>query len=388
MKLLFIISFLSIFLIPGISQEFKRGNIFLGQGGGIIQWRDSNGILIKNINTGDVGGNGNGTGLRIHPLTGKLWVTNSNLPPNSLNGIRIINNDGTRGNTIDISPYQNTPTSITFDRQGNAYVGGLWNDGQLVKINPEGTTILDHYSLSTDGYVWGPEWVEIDCNDSIIYYTNLRAKIKRYNVVTHQQLPDFADLTGLTSWLFAMRLLPDSTMLVVSADHVVFRLNRFGSIIQTYTPTNLCGLFGIAGTADGKSFWVGGGANYGPMYKFDISSGAVQTSFTNNQPGINIYGIEVYGDALKNCKKIITGDDCCKAYPNPSEGIFKLQTILTGSVSITIFNGIGQLVYKNSFNVGSGNNEIPLSLVKLSAGVYIIHLFNDHQNCIEKIVIR
>ena len=95
--------------------HFQTGDIFLGEGSGIIQWRDANGILIKNINTGDGRGNGNGTGLRIHPLTGQLWVTNSNLTPNSTKGIRIINTDGTPGNTIDVSAYQGTPTSITFD---------------------------------------------------------------------------------------------------------------------------------------------------------------------------------------------------------------------------------------------------------------------------------
>lgn len=384
MKLLFTICVCFTFLNPSLAQQFNQGDIFISQGNGTVQWRDSNGILIRNILNVGLGtsGNWNGTSLRIHPLTGELWAT-----PNR---IRIIKKDGTPGATIDISAYQNVPTSITFDSKGNAFVGGYWNYGQqVVKINSDGTMILDHYSFGTDGSVLGPQWVEMDCNDSIIYYTNLGPRIKRYNVVTHQQLPDFADLTGLTSRLFAMRFLPDNTVLVVSGDSVVLRLNRFGIILQTYTPSNPCGLDGIAGTPDGKSFWVGGGAVNAPIYKFDIQSGVVQTSFTSGQTDTTIsHGIEVYGDALKNCKKTVIGTDCSKAYPNPSNGAFKLQTKLTGIISVAIFNGIGQLVFKNDFNLGGGNNEIPLSLEKLSEGIYIIDLFDHHSHCFEKIVIQ
>jgi hypothetical protein len=212
---LLVILVCSCFSIQAQHTHFETGDIFLGQGLGIIQWRDSNHVLIKTINTGDGGGNGNGTGFRIHPITGQLWVTNSNLPPGSTNGIRIINTDGSVGGTINISAYQKSPTSITFDSKGNAYTGGLWNDtgDEIVKINPTGTAILDHFKVSTDGYVFGPQCVEMDCNDSIIYYTAGRAKIKRYNAVTHTQLTDLNDLTALPTWFFHMRLLPDSTVI-------------------------------------------------------------------------------------------------------------------------------------------------------------------------------
>ena len=370
---------------------FQTGDIFLGQGGGIIQWRDANGVFIRNINTGDGGGNGNGTGLRIHPLTGKLWVTNSNLPPNSTNGIRIINTDGTPGNTINISAYQGTPTSITFDRQGNAYVGDLWN-GVIVKINPAGTAILDHYPVSTDNFVWGPEWVEMDCNDSIIYYTNLRERVKRYNVVTRQQLPDFADLTGIPTWLFAMRLLPDSTIIVVSADNRILRLSATGTIIQTYAPANLCGFFGMAATPDGKYFWAGGGAFYAPMYKFDIASGHVVDSFlASPNQGVNVHGIAVYGDQLKNCFSTVPDPTVVKsinAYPNPGNGNFTLETNLTGKLTVRVFSKLGQPVFYKKYSFTNSNNKIPLDLGNLSAGVYIVQIINEGKVISQKIVVN
>lgn len=386
------------FCVQAQHTHFQTGDIFLGQGSGIIQWRDSNHVLIKTINTGDGGGNGNGTGLRIHPITGQLWVTNSNLPPGSTNGIRIINTDGSAGGTINISAYQKTPTSITFDSKGNAYVGGLWNDtgDEIVKINPAGTAILDHFPVSSDGYVWGAEWVEMDCNDSIIYYTTLRAKVKRYNVVTHQQLADFADLTTLPTWFFAMRLLPDSTIISPSADNRVVRLNAAGVIIKNYAAANICGFFGMAATPDGKSFWAGGLAPGGPMYKFDIASGHVLDSFLASPlQGINIHGIAVYGDVLKNCKLQLPPDTMPQlvltgmhTYPNPSNGSFTLQTNLSGKLTIQLFDKLGQPVYKKEFNVSTNNNKIPLNVGRLAAGIYVVQIVNGDKTVSKKIMIN
>lgn len=392
---------LYIFLLfsPGLSTKaqhthFKTGDIFLGLGGGIIQWHDSNKILIKTINTGDAGGNGNGTGLRIHPLTGKLWVTNSNLTPGSTNGIRIINTDGSVGGAINISMYQKTPTSITFDKPGNAYIGGLWNDNadEIVKINSAGTAILDHFPVSSDGYVWGAEWVEMDCNDSIIYYTTLRERVKRYNVVTHQQLPDHANLTGSVSWLFAMRLLRDNTMLVVTADHSVKRLNTSGAVIKTYGPTNTNSYFGLAVTPDEKSFWVGGLAFYGPMHKYDIASGQLVDSFmTSPNQGVNVHGIAIYGDEVKNCFSsapapiIVTKTN---VYSNPGKGNFTLQTELSGKMTVRLFNSIGQSVYQKEYNLTGTNNKIPVNLLNLPAGVYYLQLVSEKEVRLQKMVIN
>lgn len=372
--------------------NFQTGDIFLGQGGGIIQWRDSNKVLLKNINTGDGGGNGNGTGLRIHPLTGQLWITNSNLPPNSTKGIRIINTDGTIGNTIDVSAYQQNPTSVSFDNQGNAYIGDLWNK-TIVKINSSGTVILNHYTVSTNNFVWGPEWVEMDCNDSIIYYTHLKETIKRYNVVTNQQLSDFANITGVNTWFFAMRRLPDSTMIVTSADNRLLRLNATGNIIQQYLPPSPCGFFGLATTPDGKSFWAGGLAPYGKMFKFNITTGIVVDSFlaAPTLSGINIHGIAIYGDNVKNCypqsqdtilnKKITV-------YPNPSRGYFRIKTSLVGNLRISIYNNFGKLVYRKFQSSMFTNVIIPISLPHVLAGVYYVQLANDKQTIINKIIIN
>jgi hypothetical protein len=391
------ISIFSSFSLQAQHTHFETGDIFLGQGGGLIQWRDSNHVLIKTINTGDGGGNGNGTGLRIHPITGQLWVTNSNLPPGSTNGIRIINTDGSVGGTINISPYQKTPTSITFDSKGNAYVGGLWNDtgDEIVKINPAGTAILDHFKVSSDGYIYGAEWVEVDCNDSIIYYTTLGKKVKRYNVVTRQQLPDYANLLDSVSWLFAMRLLANNTMLVVAADHLVKRLDSSGAVIKTYGPTNTNSYFGLAVTADKKNFWVGGLAFYAPMHKYDIATGNIIDSFLAGPQAINVHGIAIYGDETKNCKPQPPPDSLPQlavtnihAYPNPSHGSFILQINLTGKLTVLIHDKLGQTVYAREYNFSGSNHNIPIDVSNLAAGIYFVQIVNGEKKVSQKIVIN
>ncbi|MGC4100155.1 T9SS type A sorting domain-containing protein [Ferruginibacter sp.] len=374
--------------------HFESGDIFLGQGSGIIQWRDAHGVLIKNINTGDAG-NGNGTGLRIHPLTGQLWVTNSNLTPGSPNGIRIINTDGTVAGTIDISAYQGTPTSITFDSKGNAYVGDLWSP-VIVKINPAGTAITDHFTISSDGFVYGPEWVEMDCNDSIIYYTNLKERVKRYNVATRQQLPNYAEVPNTPNWLFGMRLLPDSGMVVASADNKLFRLNKAGAIVRSYAPANLCGFFGIAATPDGKSFWAGGLAGYGPMYKFDIASGMVVDSFlaAPTLQGINIHGIAIYGDKQKNCAAVIvpppaeSATKLMQVYPNPGKGVFTLQTTIRGVVTVKLVNNLGQPVFSKQYETAANSNTLPLNLQGITPGIYLLQVTGNGEVYTQKIVIK
>ena len=371
---------------------FQTGDIFLAQGLGVIQWRDSNGVLIKNINTGDIGGN---YGIRINPVTGQLWVPVA-VQPNSPAGIRIVNTDGTTGNLVNITPYQGVTTSVSFDNSGNGYVGGLWNDNheEVIKIDPGGTSILDHFRVSTDGYVYGAEWVEMDCNDSIMYYNFLNTRIKRYNVKTHQQLPDLFNFTGAYTWFFAMRFLPDSSLLVAGADNKMYRFNRSGVVLQTYEGSNPCAYFAMAATPDGKYFWAGGLGPYGPMYKFDITTGHVVHSFLAGpaMPGMDIHGIAIAGDAVKNCYSTHPPDlpvaKSINAWPNPSHGNFTIETSLSGKLTIRVFNKLGQTVYASDHNFTGTNNRIPVSLNNLAAGIYIIQIRNKDEVKTRRILIN
>ena len=162
--------------------------------------------------------------------------------------------------------------------------------------------------------------------------------------------------------------------------------------MQTYAPANLCGFFGIAATPDGKYFLAGGGAFYAPMYKFDIASGHVVDSFfaIPNQ-SVNIHGIAVYGDELKNCFSTQPNLHVAKSintYPNPSNGNFILETKLTGKLTVRLYNKLGQPVYKKEFNFSGTSNTIPLNLRNLSPGIYFVQIIKEGKVVSEKIVIN
>jgi hypothetical protein len=236
----------------------------------------------------------------------------------------------------------------------------------------------------------------MDCNDSIIYYTTLGKKVKRYNVVTRQQLPDYANLLDSVSWLFAMRLLANNTMLVVAADHLVKRLDSSGTAIKTYGPTNTNSYFGLAVTPDKKSFWVGGLAFYAPMHKYDIASGNVVDSFLAGPQAINVHGIAIYGDETKNCKLQPPPDTIpqlavstsLRTYPNPSNGSFILQTNLTGKLIVLVQDKLGQTVYAKEYNFSDSNHNISIDVRNVAAGIYFVQIVNGNNRLNKKIVIN
>ena len=126
------------------------------------------------------------------------------------------------------------------------------------------------------------------------------------------------------------------------------------------------------------------------------SGGHVLDSFLASPlQGINIHGIAVYGDVLKNCKLQLPPDTMPQlvftgmhTYPNPSNGSFTLQTNLSGKLTIQLFDKLGQPVYKKEFNVSTNNNKIPLNVGRLAAGIYVVQIVNGDKTVSKKIMIN
>src|SRR5262245_64382076 len=101
--------------------------------------------------------------------------------------------------------------------------------------------------------------------------------MKRYNVLSATQLPDFATIPlqpGNNPGLKGLRFLPGGELLVCNST-VVHRVDALGVIVQTYTPSipddsqSLCD---VQLTADGLAFWVVDEPTT-RLFKFDIASG-------------------------------------------------------------------------------------------------------------------
>jgi len=76
------------------------------------------------------------------------------------------------------------------------------------------------------------------------------------------------------------------------------------------------------------------------------------------------------------------------AYPNPSNGIFKLQSSdLNGNYHYQILDMSGSIVYSDEI-VFSQGQEILMELNWLKAGIYFLEIENDDETSIQKLIIQ
>lgn len=199
----------------------------------------------------------------------------------------------------------NAPESILFDAAGNMYVGHahLPND-DIRKFTADGL-LLDSFDAEPDrregGARQGTDWIELAPDQRTMLYTSEGRRIRRYDLVDRVQLlPDFADLEpddleqGRQGRLFAMRLLPDGTLLV--ADNVEIKhLSAAGAIIKRYDFPGHDGWFSLNLDPDGTSFWSGD-FNTGQVHKFSIAAGGspIDSIFTPFQGFL--FGVSVFNE--------------------------------------------------------------------------------------------
>lgn len=137
--------------------------------------------------------------------------------------------------------------------------------------------------------VGGTNYVEFAQDGTIVWYTSggwylpIGGQIvKRYNVVTHAQLADFATVpasTGLNPGLKGLFPLPNTPTtpgggcLVCNGNEVRY-LGPTGVTIRTYAPAGAVTLVDVEVTSDGTAFWTFDEATSW-LYKYDIATGAL-----------------------------------------------------------------------------------------------------------------
>jgi beta-propeller repeat-containing protein len=166
------------------------------------------------------------------------------------------------------------PESIAFAANGDFYVGHADGNGDIQRYNGAGT-----YQQSYDvvGEFRGSAWIDLAADQKTVYYTSGGVQVKRYNVATGTQLPDFATLPD-DGAAQAVRLLPPydgSGGILVGQLTSVKRLNASGTVVQTYGVPGESGWVGLDLDPNGTSFWAGAVFS-GNVYRFNISSGAIE----------------------------------------------------------------------------------------------------------------
>jgi len=260
---------------PPPSDTFAAGDLLLSFEKGTVQWRGPDGTLKAEL-TGTVPGHTEG--IRFD-AAGNLYATRWCVDAGCTTGntVEKFNVHGVSEGSVG-SGYNCNPGSITFDAAGNMYVGQADCTGQILKIAAGRPSVAYQVAAERRGSLW----VDLASDGCTIFYTSLGPNVKRFDVCTTTQLPDFnlAPLPGGET--HALHVLPDGGVLV-STGQVISRLDAAGALVQTYSVSGESQYWtGVDLVGDG-TFWA---VNYyaSNVYKFDLATGAVLASFNAGPP--------------------------------------------------------------------------------------------------------
>lgn len=258
------------------------GNVAAGQ----VQWRSSDGTLNRVLNS-EVPGTAEGMGF---DAARNLYLTHWCVDQTCVlgNTVERFDSSGVSQGAVG-SGYDCNPHAIVFDAAGNAYVGQADCTGAILKFEPgNGTPVA--FAVAPENR--GSFWIDLAADGCTVMYTSWGPNVKRFNVCTGVQRPNFnvAPLPGGEGQ--DLRVLPDGGVLV-SSGQVIARLNASGALVQTYGVTTgeptLWG--GLELVGDG-TFWAGNFYSSN-VYRFDLATGAVRASFNTGTPPQTVIGIRV-----------------------------------------------------------------------------------------------
>ena len=260
---------------PPPSETFAAGDLLLSFEKGSVQWRGPDGTLKKEL-AGAVPGHTEG--IRFD-AAGNLYVTRWCADPGCTTGntVEKFNVHGVSEGSVGTG-YNCNPGAITFDAAGNMYVGQADCSGQILKIAAGRPSIAYQVAAERRGSLW----VDLASDGCTIFYTSLGPNVKRFDVCTTTQLPDFNRAPMPGGETHALRVLPDGGVLV-STGQVVSRLDAAGALVQTYSVSGESQYWtGVDLVGDG-TFWA---VNYyaSNVYKFDLATGAVLATFNTGPP--------------------------------------------------------------------------------------------------------
>ncbi|MBI5285116.1 MAG: hypothetical protein HY874_08495 [Chloroflexi bacterium] len=280
---------------------YAPGDVFAGVGAGTIKHYDSAGVLKETLDTTS------GSLLEA----GMCFDAGGNLYTTNLTGTAgTMSKFDNAGNLLVASwggPFSVYPESCVRDAAGHIYTGemddGLWGGGggaaKLRKFDLSGA-LLTTYSPATERR--GVDWIDLAADQCTMLYTSQGSRVKRFDVCNNAQLSDFA--TGLTEPCFGLRIRSNGEVMVacgaaeVGIPSRVYRLNSSGGIIQTYTTASVgesSSFYGLSLDPDCATFWTAG-YHSGNIYRIDIATGSLVTSFTASPLASGMAGLAIFGE--------------------------------------------------------------------------------------------
>lgn len=265
---------------------YSVGDVFAATGDGKIEHFSSTGVLLDTL---DGGTGGTDTGMAFDPA-GDLYSTQFDA-----NTVVKFDDQGDLLGTFG-GAYNAHPETMVRDNAGDFYVGQADGSHQVLKFNASGTLLASFSPAVQDR---GTDFIDLAADQCTLFYTSGGNLIKRFNVCTNTQLPDFVTLPVPVS--YGLRILANQDVLVAglsSTASAIFLLSPTGALLRTYTlpDASTTALFPVALDPDQSAFWTGDGIG-GKVYEVDIASGSILASFdTDPTAGQGLNGLAVYGD--------------------------------------------------------------------------------------------
>ena len=283
-----LLSVLLLLPLPGSGQThltFQPGDVLVSLEPGPVQWWHPDGVLDRVLISTVVG---TGEGLDFD-ASGNLFVTRWCIDDWCLSGntVEKFNVSGQSLGPVG-SGYDCAPHAIVFDAAGAAYVGQAGCTGAVLKFPSWGSSPM---VFAVQSEPQGSFWIDLAPDRCTLFYTSLGPNVKRFDVCTGVQLPNFniAPLPG--GFTHDLRVLPDGGVLVASGA-VIARLNASGALVQTYAVAGEPSVWaGIALVGDG-TFWA---ANYesSNVHRFNLTSGALVSTFNTGTPSHTAVAVAV-----------------------------------------------------------------------------------------------
>lgn len=296
----FLAAILTVHVPTASASAWEPGDVFAGVSNGSYKVYSNSGVFKETVSDGLNASDGFGftTGCAFNAATDKLYTTN-------ISADRVVVYADPHPHTIlqIITTGDFRPESIVFDRSGNFYVGhGDGTNHTIKKFNPAGSSTA---SFSPAPETLGTDWIELAKDQCTIFYTSEGSTIKRFNVCTNSQLPDFA-VTGSKN--FALRLLPPfdgSGGLLVASSDTIKRLNGSGVVTQSYDATSQDEWFALALDPNGTSFWSAS-FDTGSFFRFNMSSGAIEVGPIQAAGSGALFGLCVKNEIVGSTVEIPT----------------------------------------------------------------------------------
>jgi hypothetical protein len=274
---------------PGAADglSFAPGDVFLSLEQGPVQWWKADGTLNRLI-VGTVPGTGEGMGF---DPSGNLYVTRWCIDPwcePTGNTVEMFSVKGESMGAVG-SGYDCNPHAIVFDASNTAYIGQAGCSGAIMKVLPGQDRNPTIFRVAPDNQ--GSFWIDLAPDGCTMFYTSYGPNVKRFDVCTGVQLPDFNAAAVPGGVAHDVRVLPDGGV-IVATGAVISRLDQNGALTTTYAVAGEPAYWAGVELADGGSFWA---ANYesSRAHKFSLADGQVLATLDAHTPPHTLVAVRV-----------------------------------------------------------------------------------------------